>query len=60
MIYVDDGIFLGPDDEKLQAAICEIQEAGLNIEVQGHPAIRNGFMPHIMGYKFVAYLCPQG
>ncbi len=38
MVYVDDGIFLGPDDEKLQSAICEIQEAGLNIEDQGHPA----------------------
>jgi hypothetical protein len=38
MIYVDDGIFLGPDDEKLQVAIREIQEAGLNIEDQGHPA----------------------
>ena len=38
MVYVDDGIFLGPDDEKLQAAIREIQEAGLNIEDQGHPA----------------------
>jgi hypothetical protein len=38
MVYVDDGIFLGPDDEKLQAAISEIQEAGLNIEDQGHPA----------------------
>jgi hypothetical protein len=38
MVYVDDGIFLGSDDEKLQAAICEIQEAGLNIEDQGHPA----------------------
>jgi hypothetical protein len=38
MVYVDNGIFLGPDDEKLQTAICEIQEAGLNIEDQGHPA----------------------
>ncbi len=38
MVYVDNGIFLGPDDEQLQAAICEIQEAGLNIEDQGHPA----------------------
>jgi hypothetical protein len=28
----------GPDNEKLQAAIHEIQEAGLNIEDQGHPA----------------------
>jgi hypothetical protein len=38
MVYIDDGIFLGPDDEKLQAAICEIQEAGLNIEDKGNPA----------------------
>ncbi len=38
MVYVDDGIFFGPDDEKLQADIREIQEAGLNIEDQGHPA----------------------
>ena len=22
--------------------------------------IRNGFMPHIMGYKFITYLCPWG
>jgi hypothetical protein len=22
--------------------------------------IRNGFMPHIMGYKFITYLCPRG
>jgi hypothetical protein len=21
-------------------------------------SIRNGFMPHIMGYKFITYLCP--
>jgi hypothetical protein len=38
MVYVDDGIFLGNDDSKLQAAIQEIQELGLNIEDQGHPA----------------------
>jgi hypothetical protein len=38
MVYVDDGIFLGNDDSKLQAAIQEIQEIGLNIEDQGHPA----------------------
>ncbi len=25
-------------------------------QVTGH--IRNGFMPHIMGYKFITYLCP--
>jgi hypothetical protein len=37
MVYVDDGIFLGNDDLKLQAAIQEIQELGLNIEDQGHP-----------------------
>ncbi len=38
MVYVDDGIFLGNDDLKLQAAIQEIQELRLNIEDQGHPA----------------------
>jgi hypothetical protein len=38
MVYVDGGIFLGNDDSKLQAAIQEIQELGLNIEDQGHPA----------------------
>jgi hypothetical protein len=38
MVYVDDGIFLGNDDLKLQAATQEIQELGSNIEDQGHPA----------------------
>ncbi len=38
MVYVDDGIFLGNDDSKLQDAIKEIQDLGLNIEDQGHPA----------------------
>ena len=38
MVYVDDGILLGKDDEQLKAAIREIQESGLNIEDQGHPA----------------------
>jgi len=38
MVYVDDGIFLGQDDEQLRASIREIQESGLNIEDQGHPA----------------------
>ena len=38
MVYVDDGIFLGKDDEQLKASIREIQESGLNIEDQGHPA----------------------
>jgi hypothetical protein len=31
-------IFLGNDDSKLQDAIHDIQDAGLNIEDQGHPA----------------------
>jgi hypothetical protein len=35
MVYVDNGIFLGNDD---QEAIKEIQDVGLNIEDQGHPA----------------------
>ena len=38
MVYVDDGIFLGKNDSKLQDAIKEIQDLGLNIEDQGHPA----------------------
>jgi hypothetical protein len=38
MVYVDDGIFLGNDDSKLQDAIKDIQDLGLNIEDQGHPA----------------------
>ena len=38
MVYVDDGIFLGNDDEQLKDAIREIQGIGLDIEDQGHPA----------------------
>jgi hypothetical protein len=38
MVYVDDGIFLGSDDSQLQEVIKEIQNLGLNIEDQGHPA----------------------
>jgi hypothetical protein len=38
MVYMDDGIFLGDDDSKLQQAIKDIQDIGLNIEDQGHPA----------------------
>jgi hypothetical protein len=35
---VDDGVFLGNNDLKLQDAIKDIQDLGLNIEDQGHPA----------------------
>jgi hypothetical protein len=38
LVYVDDGIFVGNDDTKLQEIIKEIQQLGLNIEDQGHPA----------------------
>ncbi len=38
MVYVDNGIFLGDDDLKLQQAIKDIQDIGLNSEDQGHPA----------------------
>jgi hypothetical protein len=37
-VYVDDGIFLGSDDLKLQDAIKTIQDLGLNIKDQCHPA----------------------
>jgi hypothetical protein len=35
---VDDGIFLGSNDLQLQEGIKEIQNLGLNIEDQDHPA----------------------
>ena len=38
IVYVDDGIFLGPDDRKLTSVIKEIKRTGLDIEDQGHPA----------------------
>jgi hypothetical protein len=38
MVYMDDGIFLGDDDSKLQQAIKNIQDTGLKIEDQDHPA----------------------
>ena len=38
MVYVDDGVFLGNNDSKLQDAIKDIKDLGLNIEDQGHPA----------------------
>ncbi len=38
MVYVEDGIFLGSDDLQLQEVIEKIQDLGLNIEDQGHPA----------------------
>jgi hypothetical protein len=38
MVYVDDGIFIGNNDAKLKAIIKEMQDLGLNIEDQGHPA----------------------
>ena len=38
MVYVDDGIFLGSNKLQLQEVIKEIQNLGLNIEDQGHPA----------------------
>ncbi len=38
MVYVDDGIFLGNNDLKLQDVVKDIQDLGLNIDDQGHPA----------------------
>jgi hypothetical protein len=38
MVYVNDGFFLGSDDSQLQEVIMEIQNLGLKIEDQGHPA----------------------
>jgi hypothetical protein len=38
MVYMDNGIFPGSNDSQLQEVIKEIQNLGLNIEDQGHPA----------------------
>jgi hypothetical protein len=38
VVFVDDGIFLGSNDSQLQEVIKEIQNLGLNIDDQGHPA----------------------
>ncbi len=38
MVYVDNGIFLGSNNLQLQEVIKEIQNLGLNIKDQGHPA----------------------
>jgi hypothetical protein len=38
IVYIDDGIFLGPSDHKLPKIIQEIQRTCLDIEDQGHPA----------------------
>ena len=38
MVYIDDEIFLGKDDEQLKMVIREIQGIGLDIEDQGHPS----------------------
>ncbi|KAL7474652.1 hypothetical protein ACHAW6_000616, partial [Cyclotella cf. meneghiniana] len=38
IVYVDDGIFLGPDDRKLTNVIKEMKKTGLDIEDQGRPA----------------------
>jgi hypothetical protein len=38
MVYMDNGSFFGSDDLQLQEVIKKIQNLGLNIEDQGHPA----------------------
>eukprot|EP00956_Cyclotella_meneghiniana_P035933 scaffold119648_cov87-Cyclotella_meneghiniana.AAC.1 len=37
IVYVDDGIFVSPDDQHISAAIQDIIDTGLDIEDQGHP-----------------------
>jgi hypothetical protein len=38
MAYIDDGIFLGKGNQQLKKVIRAIQDVGLNIEDEGHPA----------------------
>ena len=37
IVYVDDGIFVSPDDNHITKAIQDITDSGLEIEDQGHP-----------------------
>jgi hypothetical protein len=38
IVYIDDGIFLGPSDQQLRDIINELRNLKLSIEDQGHPA----------------------
>jgi hypothetical protein len=38
IVYVDDGIFIGDNDNQIMAIISQLQDLGLKIEDQGHPA----------------------
>jgi len=38
IVYVDDGIFLGPSNDAISGAINELMNLDLDIEDQGHPA----------------------
>jgi len=38
IVYVDDGIFFGSDDATITQIITQMQNLGMNIEDQGHPA----------------------
>ena len=38
IVYVDDGIFMGKNDQLINAAIEELKALDLNLEDQGHPA----------------------
>eukprot|EP00804_Cyclotella_cryptica_P009014 CCRYP_003117-RA/>CCRYP_003117-RA protein AED:0.26 eAED:0.33 QI:0/0/0/1/0/0/3/0/307 len=38
IVYVDDGLFFGSDDDTLSLIIKRLRDSGLNIEDQGHPA----------------------
>ncbi len=38
IVYVNNGIFLGPSEEKISNAITDLKNLDLDIEDQGHPA----------------------
>eukprot|EP00804_Cyclotella_cryptica_P003946 CCRYP_020907-RA/>CCRYP_020907-RA protein AED:0.05 eAED:0.17 QI:0/-1/0/1/-1/1/1/0/126 len=38
IVYIDDGLFFGSDDDTLSLIIKKRRDSGLNIEDQGHPA----------------------
>ena len=49
IVYVDDGIFIGDNDNQIMAIISQLQGLGLKIEDQGHPADYIGV--NIKGFK---------
>jgi hypothetical protein len=58
IVYLDDKLFFGTDDDTLTLIIRQLKNAGLNIEDQGHPADYVGVnikKARDSSYKFTQY-----